>query len=80
MRLGLMRIGSPQAGRGHPPRAGPAPAVPPRGRRGTSRGAQAPTAAFIWLFSFSGCVMMTFNYQIPEFLDPFVQVIAEPTQ
>ena len=24
-----MRIGSPHAGRGHPPRAGPAPAVPP---------------------------------------------------
>ena len=27
---GLMRIGSPHAGRGHPPRAGPAPAVPPQ--------------------------------------------------
>jgi hypothetical protein len=25
----LMRIGLPHAGRGHPPRAGPAPAVPP---------------------------------------------------
>ena len=25
----MMRIGSPHAGRGHPPRAGPAPAVPP---------------------------------------------------
>ena len=38
-----MRIGSPHAGRGHPPRAGPRPGGPAPGRRGTSRGAQAPT-------------------------------------
>ena len=49
MQGGLMRIGLPHAGRGHPPRAGPAPAVPPlrRTRRGTSGGATSPERGMV---------------------------------